>query len=676
MAPWLVLLLGAATGRRSRTLSESHWPPNSACASDRCSEQVHLSLGGADEMVVVFTTLNRETPSEVRWWAVGETAQQVARGSASTYAALQYVEPMLTMPIVGRAGADAAMLRRLQNASQPAARPPEVDADDGVAYGLGMYNNPAMFYDAPSIHTVVLKPLASGAEYAYSVAGDDREFRFRMPPAAGEAYPLLFGLTADLGQTAASEASVSKLRRMMAGAPVHAGVVIIAGDLAYADGWHSRWDSFSRMLEPLAASHPVMTAGGNHEVSYGEAWIGYNARYPMPHRESNSRSNLWWSREVGPAHLTSLCSYCAYHPGSLQYEWLLRDMAQVNRTRTPWLIVTLHVPFYHSNSAHVDEAAGMRASMEGLLYAAGVDVVLAGHVHAFERTHPMHERRPNRCGPVHLNLGDGGNREGTTLPWLHPAPDWSAFREGSFGVGGLTLINATHAIFNWSRTACETQYAPDHIDLSPLCESVALGPLSFGRDEPKTGGAVEDFVWVVRDAVREPKAAGCAPPFSGTWFELPSQTPPTGMRAGTATATPHRGQGAWLLQEQFRVAAVATAAAASDGYDDVLQSTSEAPPGPPSPASRSAPSGSGLPRLGLSEALLAVFAAALSLGLIAFALRTSWASKPCRAARTYTPSKPPLCHSMPWSRSPSPLDALPVAAGAAGGGHAYVEAPC
>ena len=32
-------------------------------------------------------------------------------------------------------------------------------------------------------------------------------------------------------------------------------MLLLGGDLAYADGWGPRWDSFGRMLEPLAARY-------------------------------------------------------------------------------------------------------------------------------------------------------------------------------------------------------------------------------------------------------------------------------------------------------------------------------------------------------------------------------------------------------------------------------------
>jgi len=65
---------------------------------------------------------------------------------------------------------------------------------------------------------------------------------------------------------------------------------------------------------------------------------------------------------------------------------LQEDLSKVDRERTPWLIVLFHVPWYNSNTAHQGEGADMMASMEPLLYAASADLVLAGHVHAYERS--------------------------------------------------------------------------------------------------------------------------------------------------------------------------------------------------------------------------------------------------------------------------------------------------
>jgi Icc-related predicted phosphoesterase len=53
---------------------------------------------------------------------------------------------------------------------------------------------------------------------------------------------------------------------------------------------------------------------------------------------------------------------------------------------TPWLIVVLHAPWYNTNHAHQGDGDAMKKAVEELLYEARVDLVVTGHVHAYERT--------------------------------------------------------------------------------------------------------------------------------------------------------------------------------------------------------------------------------------------------------------------------------------------------
>lgn len=63
-----------------------------------------------------------------------------------------------------------------------------------------------------------------------------------------------------------------------------------------------------------------------------------------------------------------------------QYKWLERDLANVDRTVTPWLVATWHPPWYSTYTAHYREAECMKVAMEELLYEYGVDLVFNGHV--------------------------------------------------------------------------------------------------------------------------------------------------------------------------------------------------------------------------------------------------------------------------------------------------------
>jgi hypothetical protein len=68
-----------------------------------------------------------------------------------------------------------------------------------------------------------------------------------------------------------------------------------------------------------------------------------------------------------------------FHTGD-QYAWLEKDLANVNRSVTPWLIAITHAPWYNSYRAHYREQECMRQQMEDLLYQYGVDVSFNGHV--------------------------------------------------------------------------------------------------------------------------------------------------------------------------------------------------------------------------------------------------------------------------------------------------------
>ena len=69
-----------------------------------------------------------------------------------------------------------------------------------------------------------------------------------------------------------------------------------------------------------------------------------------------------------------------------QWVWLYEEFKKVDREETPWLIVLMHVPIYNSNEAHYMEGESMRAEFESWFVHYKVDVVFAGHVHAYERS--------------------------------------------------------------------------------------------------------------------------------------------------------------------------------------------------------------------------------------------------------------------------------------------------
>ena len=289
------------------------------------------------------------------------------------------------------------------------------------------------------------------------------------PPAPAAGARLRVALTADLGQTDDSLATMTHIKAAVDGG--EADLVLFPGDLSYADGYGPRWDSYGRLSEFLFASVPAAYAPGNHEFGNGEGFAHYLARYAPPDGPPAARAagGLWHAFDAGPAHFVLLCAYCDTSPGSLQYRWLSADLAAAaaNRATSPWIVAAWHAPMYNSNTAHQREPSALRfqANFEPLFLEYGVDLCFAGHVHSYERTTPVAAGAPAKCAPVHVGIGDGGNREGPAAAWLNESetPAWSAFREASFGHGLLDIRNATSARWTWYRNDDGDKQAGDDV---------------------------------------------------------------------------------------------------------------------------------------------------------------------------------------------------------------------
>ncbi|KAM6553321.1 hypothetical protein CsatB_014083 [Cannabis sativa] len=328
-------------------------------------------------------------------------------------------------------------------------------------------------YKSGYIHHCLLSNLEHNTKYYYKIGSGDvaREFWFETPPELNPDTPYVFGIIGDLGQT---YNSLSTLEHYMES---KAKAVLFLGDLSYADRYASsyeydqiglRWDTWGRFVEPSTAYQPWIWNTGNHEVDFlpqlGEmtTFKNYLNRYTTPYKACNSSDPLWYSIRRASAHIIVLSSYSPYVKYTPQYIWLKQELKNVDREKTPWLIVLMHIPFYNSNSAHFMEGEGMRSTFESWFVDYKVDVVFAGHVHAYERSNRISNIKfnvsngypypvPDESAPLYITVGDGGNQEGLAGPFLDPQPEYSAFREMSYGHSTLEIFNRTHALYHWNR---------------------------------------------------------------------------------------------------------------------------------------------------------------------------------------------------------------------------------
>ncbi|KAL4306456.1 purple acid phosphatase 23-like isoform X1 [Arachis ipaensis] len=233
-------------------------------------------------------------------------------------------------------------------------------------------------------------------------------------------------------------------------------------------------------MEPLTSKILMMVIEGNHEIEpqvNGITFKSYLTRFAVPAEESGSKSNLYYSFDAGGIHFIMLGAYADYNSTGAQFAWLKQDLQSLDRSVTPWLVASWHPPWYNSYASHYQEFECMRLEMEALLYQYGVDIVFNGHVHAYERMNRVYNYTSDKYGPVYIIVGDGGNIEkvdvdhdddpgkcpspGDNIPEIglvchlnfssSPAkgnfcwskqPEWSTFRESSFGHGILEFSSA------------------------------------------------------------------------------------------------------------------------------------------------------------------------------------------------------------------------------------------
>lgn len=380
-------------------------------------------------------------------------------------------------------------------------------------------------YTSGIIHHVRLTGLRPNTLYYYrcgdpSIPAMSSIYSFKtMPVSALRSYPGRIGVVGDLGLTYNTTVTVNHL---ISNKP---DLVLLVGDVAYAnlyvtngtgsdcyscsfpespihETYQPRWDYWGRFMQNLVSKIPIMVVEGNHEIeeqAENQTFVAYSSRFAFPSEESGSSSTFYYSFNAGGIHFVMLGAYIAYDKSADQYKWLERDLDTVDRSITPWLVAAWHPPWYSTYSAHYREAECMRVSMEELLYSYGVDVVFNGHVHAYERSNRIYNYKLDPCGPVHIAVGDGGNREKIAVkhadepgncpdPMTTPdeymggycasnftsgpakgkfcwdrQPDYSAFRESSFGHGILEVKNETWALWSWYRNQDSKKKVGDQI---------------------------------------------------------------------------------------------------------------------------------------------------------------------------------------------------------------------
>ncbi|KAJ5378112.1 uncharacterized protein N7496_005521 [Penicillium cataractarum] len=274
-------------------------------------------------------------------------------------------------------------------------------------------------------------------------------------------------------------------------------IVIHPGDFAYADDWYLKFsnlldgkeayqailEQFYDQLAPVAGRKLYMASPGNHEADCSEIpylldlcpegqknFTDFMHRFentmPKPFASSSSNTTaqslaaqarslanppFWYSFEYGMAHIVMINTETDFPDApdgtdgsaklnsgpfgktNQQTDFLKADLASVDRTVTPWVIVAGHRPWYSTGTNN--DCSSCQAAFEDIFYKYGVDLGVFGHVHNSQRFAPVYNGTADANGmndpkaPMYIVAGGAGNIEGVDTPGVEPS--YTEFAYGS-----------------------------------------------------------------------------------------------------------------------------------------------------------------------------------------------------------------------------------------------------
>lgn len=287
-------------------------------------------------------------------------------------------------------------------------------------------------------------------------------------------------------------------------------LILHPGDFAYADDWYLKLknlldgeDAYEAILEqfydqlaPVAGRKAYMASPGNHEANCQEIpytsglcplgqknFTDFMNRFGMtmpttfPSTSTSAAAiasaakaaklanpPFWYSFEYGMVHVTMIDTETDFpdapdSPGGSaglnsgpfgftgqQLQFLEADLASVDRTVTPWVIVAGHRPWYTTGGSPCTQC---QTAFEPLLYKYGVDLAIFGHVHNSQRFTPVNNSIADANGmnnpnaPMYIVAGGAGNIEGLSSVGTNVSTNRFAYGD-DFSYATLNFLDTTH----------------------------------------------------------------------------------------------------------------------------------------------------------------------------------------------------------------------------------------
>ncbi len=266
-------------------------------------------------------------------------------------------------------------------------------------------------------HKVLLSGLEPGTRYYYTIGGfrdtlqSGPDNYFYTLPLAGSHGVYRIGIFGDCGNNSINQRNVrDQFIKYLDTSYLTAWILL--GDNCYPDGTDAEFQSnfFNIYKDNLLKKYPLFPAPGNHDyhdiefsaaVAQKTHSVAYYQDFSVPENGESggvpSHAKAFYSFDIGNAHFLSLDSYGKedneyrlYDTAGPQVQWIKKDLeANTNKT---WVIAYWHHPPFTMGSHNSDnetELVRIRENFIRILERYGVDLVLCGHSHNYERSRLM-----------------------------------------------------------------------------------------------------------------------------------------------------------------------------------------------------------------------------------------------------------------------------------------------
>lgn len=229
------------------------------------------------------------------------------------------------------------------------------------------------------------------------------------------------------------------------------------GDLCYANLSEDRvrtWNNFWTNNTRSARNRPWMPSAGNHENELGNGPFGFRAyqtyfELPKTDGQDDDTRGLWYAFTVGAVRFISLNNddvcyqdggnfYVRGYSKGAQKAWLEKELKATRANKDiDWVVVCMHQVVVSTADKFNGADLGIRQEFAPLFDKYGVDLVVCGHEHHYERSHPIRGAEQNATltpipvatdtksidtakGTVHMVLGGGGTSVPSNQLFFNP----------------------------------------------------------------------------------------------------------------------------------------------------------------------------------------------------------------------------------------------------------------